>query len=67
MLSQLAWRWLTHQPESAPAKWYRARLAGAKGRMAKILIVALMLELVIALWRLVETGEGPQGVRLARA
>ena len=67
MLSQLAWRWLMHQPESALAKGYRARLAGAKGRMAKILIVALMRKLVIALWRLVDTGEVPEGVRLAKA
>jgi transposase len=67
MLSQLAWRWLIHQPESALAQWYRARLAGAKGRMKKILIVALMRKLVIALWRLVETGEVPAGVRLAAA
>ncbi len=67
MLSQLAWRWLMHQPESALAQWYRARLAGAKGRMMKILIVALMRKLLIALWRLVETGEIPAGVRLAAA
>ena len=33
MLSQLAWRWLIHQPESALAQWYQARLGGAKGRM----------------------------------
>ncbi len=67
MLSQLAWRWLRHQPESALAHWYRARLGGAKGRMTKILIVALMRKLLIALWRLVETGELPAGVRLAKA
>jgi transposase len=67
MLSQLAWRWLIHQPESALAQWYQARLGGAKGRMKKILIVALMRKLVIALWRLVETGEVPAGVRLAAA
>jgi len=65
MLSQLAWRWLGHQPESALAQWFRARLGGAKGRMKKVLIVALMRKLVIALWRLAETGEVPAGVRLA--
>jgi transposase len=42
MLSQLAWRWLGHQPESALAQWFNARLGGAKGRMKKVLIVALM-------------------------
>lgn len=42
-----------------------ARLGGAKGRMKKVLIVALMRKLVIALWRLAETGEVPIGARLA--
>ena len=65
MLSQLAWRWLGHQPESALAQWFKARLGGAKGRMKKVLIVALMRKLLIALWRLAETGEVPAGVRLA--
>ena len=65
MLSQLAWRWLGHQPESALAQWFNARLGGAKGRMKKVLIVALMRKLVIALWRLAETGEIPIGARLA--
>jgi transposase len=65
MLSQLAWRWLGHQPESALAQWFNARLGGAKGRMKKVLIVALMRKLVIALWRLAETGEIPMGARLA--
>ena len=54
-----------HQPESALAQWFNARLGGAKGRMKKVLIVALMRKLVIALWRLAETGEVPTGARLA--
>ena len=65
MLSQLAWRWLVHQPESALAQWFNARLGGAKGRMKKVLIVALMRKLLVALWRLAETGEVPAGARLA--
>jgi transposase len=65
MLSQLAWRWLYHQPGSALARWFQARLGGAKGRMKKVLAVALTRKLLIALWRYVETGEVPEGVRLA--
>lgn len=65
MLSQLAWRWLGHQPDSVLAQWFKARLGGGKGRMKKVLIVALMRKLVIALWRLAETGEVPAGARLA--
>lgn len=65
ILSQLAWRWLYHQPGSALARWFDARLGGAKGRMKKVLAVALTRKLLIALWRYVETGEVPEGVRLA--
>jgi transposase len=65
LLSQLAWRWLRHQPESALTRWFHARLNGAAGRMKKVLIVALTRKLLIALWRYVETGEIPAGVRLA--
>ena len=65
MLSQLAWRWLRHQKDSALARWFEARLGGAKGRMKKVLAVALARKLLIALWRYVETGEVPEGVRLA--
>jgi transposase len=65
LLGQLAWRWLRHQPGSALAKWFRDRLAGAEGRMKKVLIVALARKLLVALWRYVETGEVPGGVRLA--
>jgi transposase len=65
LLSQLAWRWLRHQPASALTNWFRERLGGAAGRMKKVLIVALARKLLIALWRYVETGELPAGVRLA--
>jgi transposase len=65
MLSQLAWRWLRHQPGSELTRWFHARLGGAKGRMKKVLIVAMTRKLLIALWRYVETGEIPAGVRLA--
>ncbi len=65
LLSQLAWRWLRHQPESALTQWFRARKGEAEGRMKKVLIVALTRKLLIALWRYVETGEIPAGARLA--
>ena len=42
-------------------------LNGAKGRMKKVLIVALTRKLLVALWRYVETGEVPNGARLAAA
>ena len=64
---QLAWRFLLHQKESALAQWYRARTADARGSTRKILIVALARKLLIALWRMVTTGEVPAGVVLRAA
>jgi len=61
---QLAWRFLLHQKESALAQWYRARTADARGSTRKTLIVALARKLLIALWRMVTTGEAPTGVVL---
>jgi transposase len=64
---QLAWRFLLHQKESALAQWYRARTADARGSTRKTLIVALTRKLLIALWRMVTTGEAPAGVVLRPA
>lgn len=61
---QLAWRFLIFQKESALAQWYRARTADARGATRKTMIVALARKLLVALWKLVITGEVPQGVVL---
>jgi transposase len=63
---QLAWRFLLHQKDSALTQWYRARTASAGGKR-KTMIVALARKLLIALWRLVTTGEVPTGVVLRAA
>jgi transposase len=67
LLMQLTWRWLRFQPDSALSCWFAERTAGAKGRIRKIMAVALARKLLVALWRYVETGEVPSGVRLAAA
>src|SRR5260370_31091847 len=59
---QLAWRFLVHQRDSALVQWYQTRVAAGKKR--KTMIVALARKLLIALWRLVKTGELPLGVVL---
>jgi transposase len=64
---QLAWRFLLHQRESALSQWYRARTADARGGTRKTLIVALARKLLIALWRMVTTGQVPAGVVLRAA
>ena len=64
---QLAWRFLWFQKDSALARWYQARTAGAGGEIRKKMIVALALKLLIALWRFVTTGQAPEGVILRPA
>jgi len=67
ILLQLARRWLRFQPDSALSCWFVERTAGAKGRIRKIMVVALARKLLVALWRYVETGELPAGARFAGA
>ena len=65
LLIQMAWRWLRHQPESALSKWFEERTAGARGRIRRVMIVALARKLLVALWRFCETGLVPTGAKLA--
>jgi transposase len=64
---QLAWRWLRFQEDSALAQWYRARTVDARRDTRKVMIVALARKLLLALWRLVTTGDVPEGVVLKPA
>jgi transposase len=64
---QLAWRFLMFQKNSALAQWYRARTADGRGGTRKTMIVALARKLLIALWRMVTTGEIPEGIALRPA
>jgi transposase len=67
LLMQLTWRWLRFQPDSALSRWFDERTGGAKGRIRKIMAVALARKLLVALWHYVETGELPAGARTAAA
>jgi transposase len=64
---QLAWRFLLFQKDSALAEWFRTRTEGASGARKTKMIVALARKLLIALWRMVTTGEVPHGVVLRQA
>ena len=59
---QLAWR-----EDSALAQWFQTRAADGHGGTRKTMIVALVRKLLIALWRLVTTGELSDGVVLGPA
>jgi len=66
-LIQLAWRFLRFQKDSALAQWYRGRTECPRGARKTTMIVALARKLLIALWRMVTTGEIPAGVALRPA
>jgi len=54
---QMAWLWLRYQSKSELSLWYYSRVGDLKGRVRRIMIIALARKLVIALWRYVETGK----------
>ena len=64
-LIQLAWRFLMFQKDSALVHWFRERTG--QGARKTTMIVALSRKLLIALWRMVTTGEVPAGVVLRPA
>src|SRR5258706_2132187 len=64
---QLAWRFLRVQQKNALARWYQARTADHPAATRTTMIVALARKLLIALWRLVTTGETLEGVVLRPA
>jgi len=66
-LIQLAWRFLMFQKDSDLAQWLRSRTEGPKGARKTTMIVALARKLLIVLWRMVTSGEVPQGVVLRQA
>jgi transposase len=61
---ELAWLWLRYQPDSALSIWFRQRVGNTKGRIKRIMIVAMARKLAVALWRYLETGMIPQGAVL---
>ncbi|MDE0048799.1 MAG: IS110 family transposase [Rhodospirillales bacterium] len=63
-LIQMAWRWLRYQPDSPLSMWFEKRTAGSRGRMRKVMVVALARKLLIALWRFAETGLVPTSAKL---
>jgi transposase len=64
---QLAWRSLIFQKDSRLVQWFRERTADGRSTTRKTMIVALARKLLIALWRLVTTGEMTEGLKLRPA
>ena len=61
---ELAWLWLRHQPGSLLTQWFRQRVGTTRGRMRRIILVALARKLMVALWRYLSDGLVPDGAEL---
>ena len=59
MATELAWRWVRYQPESALSCSFRDRFGTGGKRLRRIGMVAVARKLLIALWRFLETGVLP--------
>jgi transposase len=64
MAIEIAWGWLRSQPARALTPWDQQRCGHGSSRLRRIGIVAPARKLLIALWRLVETGVLPDGAAL---
>jgi transposase len=64
VMVELAWLWLRYQPASPLSVWFHERVGKLKGRIRRIMIVAVARRLLIALWRYLETGLVPEGAAL---
>jgi transposase len=64
LLIEIAWGWLKFQPDSALTRWYEERFDDRTSRNRKRGIVALARKLLLALGKLLRSGEVPEGARL---
>ena len=64
MTTELAWSWVRLQPDSALSGWFRQRFGSGGKRLRRMGIVAVARKLLMALWRLLETGVIPAGAVL---
>src|SRR5947208_2867687 len=51
---ELAWLWVRHQPDSAPSRWFRARVGHERGRVRRVAIVALARRLLVTPWTMLQ-------------
>ncbi len=61
---EMAWLWLRHQPGSALARWFQERVGASRGRMRRIMLVAMARKLVVSLWKYLADGVVPEGAVL---
>lgn len=64
---ELSWLWVRHQPGSALARWFQARVQHNGGRLKKPTIVALARKLLVALWKYATAGVVIEGAVMKSA
>ena len=67
LLVEIAWCWLTYQPQSELSRWFQKRFGGGGKRQRRVGIVALARRLLIALWQYLAEGVIPAGAHLKTA
>ena len=67
MTTELAWSGVRWQPESAWSQWFKDRFGAGGKRLRRLGMVAVARKLLMALWRLLKTGEVPAGAVLKEA
>ena len=61
MTTEWAWSWRRDQPARALSGWLRERFGGGGTRLRRMGIVAVARKVLMALWRVLETGLFPEG------
>jgi transposase len=67
VMVELAWLWQRYQPGAAQVVWFRERTGSTGRRVRKVMVVALVRKLLIALWRFVTDGVVPEGATMKPA
>jgi transposase len=67
LMVELAWLWVRYQSESKLSRWFADRFAHGGGRARRVGIVAVARRLLIDLWRYLEHGVVPEGVKFSKA
>ena len=61
MTTELAWSWGRYQQESALSGWLQERFGSGGKRLRRMGMVAVVRQLLMALWRFLEPGVLPEG------
>lgn len=64
LMTQIAWGWLSNQPDSKQTRWFRERTQDGAKRSRRKVIIAVARRLLVDLWKLLRYGVVPEGAVL---